>query len=281
MNLAQNTSNNQPAEGKTLDPDKLTKEESKKLLSAEFISIEKYPEIVNFFPEINKGINEFTKKFNAPKINFKPSDIRLIDKKIWRDTTKIACSREDCGAFWDPQSKKCYLRFDKEEYEGSRIERIFELYIICHELGHKAFPGLEKYSPAINEGLTDSAALMTMESHILPKIYTPEEYAERKKYIEQMSPEDSSGFRIKEEELFAAIEEKILYVARCTRIPEMRLVEKMSSAHPDEFNKIIGAYLKDDAAGSEDLMEKTYGKEIAGKLAENNFDIKEIIGMIE
>lgn len=269
-----------PPLGEAPDFAKIDKENAEKLLSIEYIPVEKYPEIIRAFSDINKGMNEFRKKFNAPEMDFDASCVRFLEKDSWEKAIEIAGVEEDNGAFWDQTSGKCYINFDKEKYERSRSERIIKIYTICHELGHKALSLLDMQSPVLSEALADSAAIETMESHVLPKIYTPEEYSERKRYIEELSP-DVEGFKVKKEELFTVAEGKIIHATGCARIPEMRLMEKMTSAHPDEFKKMIETYLGGDTDKFNELLRETYGEEAADRLSERNADIKEIMEMIK
>lgn len=257
----------------------LNEEEAEKILAIEFISLDKYPELVDAIQNIGNGINDLRKKFNIPENAYKNSDVRLISKELWKSLVEITGKKEDDLAFWDPLTKKCYIRFDETEYEKDRLERIYTIYAMSHELAHRELPMLEKYSFLLSEGLADFVAKESMESNVLPAIYKPEEYNERKKYVENNTIK-VKGFDVKEENLIVAIETGKTKVSGYTRIPEMRFVETIQSLHPNVFKKILELSFRGEVGKVENLIKKRYGKNFSEKLKQDDVDIKELINMI-
>lgn len=119
-----------------------------------------------------------------------------------------------------------------------------------------------------------------MESNILPKIYTSVEYNIRKEYIKEMSPEEK-GFRIKEDELLIATEGESEVVFSYTRIPELRLVEKIQLLHPEDFKKIMELSLRGEVSAVENFISGAFGEDFSEKIKKKDANIKELIAMIE
>lgn len=129
------------------------KECAEKLLSVDFTPIDEYPELVCVFQDIADGINSLRRRYNAPEMIFKTSDVRLLNNDLRKDVIEGVEKKEENEAFYDSVSDKVYMCFGKNENKETRTEIISMIYKMVHELAHKATSSLEEYSFLLSEGI--------------------------------------------------------------------------------------------------------------------------------
>lgn len=255
----------------------LNQEETERRLAFEFIALEKHEELVDVLNRIGNEINFLRKNANVPELQFRDSDVRLISAERWEQFVKDAHIQEDNGAFWDPLTQKCYIKYDSEEYDRSRLKKVAIMYTIAHESAHKAFPDAEKYSFHLSEGLADYVARLSLERGVFPSVLTPEERNAKATYIQEMHPEDE-GFELGPEDII--IEESGIGAMAYSRIPQLRLVKKLYETNPEAFSKMLTLSFSGDYQGTKQFITQTWGQDLAESLAKSDVDIKAVLPTI-
>jgi hypothetical protein len=93
-----------------------------------------------------------------------------------------------------------------------------------------------------------------------------------------MNPQIVYGFELRLEDII--ISEPGVEVVAYSRIPQLRLVEKLRDSNPKAFDKLLSLTFGDDIEAVRNCVEENWGKEVAEILARRNVDVGEILPMI-
>ena len=253
----------------------LNAEEREVSISIPFTKLEKYPELIDNFLDITDGINEARNTDGLPVMEFATSDVRLIDASLYDSHPYFSEQvKMKADGLFDPITGFVFIRFDDQAFSADRSGRsgkVDSSYTLAHELSHKGMgEGLRAYSFSLDEGLTDWTAREIMQERILRKYLAQEDIFEVLDYISEQKPE-LDGIAVTKDDILLAEPGKP--PVHYSRIPEMRLIEKIKLKHPDVFDQLWRNAFHGDATSAENTMKNTYGIEISTALRSPHADL--------
>jgi hypothetical protein len=251
----------------------LIRKEMESMLAVEYIRLEDYPQLLSAFQRISTSLNDVRTDLNLEPLTFSTSDVRLIPSEIFNAHHYLSKYGEN-GAFFDPVSGVCYVRFDREVLTSRRGE-ISLMYVVAHELSHKAMKGgVGEYSFHLDEGIADTTARHVMETSIYPQFLTEADYQNRESFVSgfQSSVE---GFKPEPRDVILSLpnESTLGY----SRIPQMRLLHQMKTLKPDVYVLILRLAFEGRHADVETLIREKFSNELADQLGDDEVNASELV----
>lgn len=253
------TQDNLPPLGPLIDFQKIDQERADSDARLEHTSLEVYPELVASFDTITQNLNRIRTQVGAPEITLDMSVVRLMDQAQW-NALRGGASQPDSNAFYAPLSGNVYMLFDEERYKASKVNQMFQVYTLAHELSHKATHGVEGYSFHLSEGLADFLAQESLENGGLAPIVTEEELAYRERYL-KMGPVEWDGFTLEAKDLFVLPNEA---GSAYGYIPQLRLIQTMQTEMGEEqFDEFLHAAFTGNNSVIKNIITAKFGKNLA------------------
>jgi len=257
-------------------------ERTNKLLNMEYVSIEKYAELVDVFRIAQEKSNHLRKKLKLEEIKFNISDLRLIDVEKYKQIEpEYEGDRKEedkikYPAFYSSDARLCFFEFNQNEYETSRSYRVEMQHRIIHEFLHMSSDGkaIYEYAAGLNEGIIENEAIEITENEILSKIFTETDYEVREDFA------DNFGYYVSDILIWneADNEHARLY----PYMFQTDFARKIKKEDPDVYDDLLKCILENDPKRAEDVLKKAYGSEIAEAISNRStVRFTEIMEMID
>ena len=271
-----------PPLGKKPDFNKI---DSDRLLALDFEPIEIYPELEIVAKIVNEEINIARKKYGLPELFLDSDTVRLVPHTVY-DGNRYARESADAGAFLHPDNRRVFIRFDPAKYSKSNNEKMWQAYVVSHELTHRGMEkgGLSKILDndpidlfRMNEGITDYLTRDAMNSRILDKLTTKKVITSRARYVESVKPE-IEGFRLAEQDMIPVGngESELSY----SRLPEIRLIEQIKNISSEVFERLVELAFLGQKEKARDVLQHLLGRKVCDVMMNRAVSANELLRMI-
>jgi hypothetical protein len=260
----------------------LNKEEGERLLALGFEKVEPYSELAKTTALMTEELNNYRQRFGLDPIPTEDDAVRLVGEQAY-DSDQFAQKASEGGAFFHPESRKVFVRFNSEKYGSSTFDKMYAVYAVAHELAHRAMEKaglsrvLENETPTferLTEGLVDWLAKDILNRRVLASVTSTQNLQSRAGYIQHMCPQED-GFALREDEIIPTAPGENLVAF--SYIPEIRLVEHLQSSKPELFQALLKAAFEGNREEASTLLEQTLGSQMRGKLGDLSVPTRELV----
>ena len=247
------------------DFNKFDRERRERILGIPYSEISQYPEILRDFTEITTALNHKRRFLDLPPVDFPTSSVRLISSELYNKDVYLSSIGEN-GAFFSSETGAVFIRFDEQEYTGSRLGKMKYVYTLTHELSHKGMDGkgIKDYSFDLNEGIADLTAREILEDRILPHYLETKDFENRRDYVAAMSP-SVQGVPLVPDDIILEEPGQSPMIYLC--IPQMYALRQIQYARPDTFTAIVGHAFAGNTTEARKAIAKSFGTQIADTAA--------------
>lgn len=260
----------------------LNKEESERLLSLNFEKVEAYPELDTTTTLVTEELNVYRQRFGLDPIPREDDAVRLVDEQAY-DADSYAQKASEGGAFFHPGNRKIFVRFNSARYESSAFDKMYSVYVVAHELTHRAMEKaglsrmLENETPnfeGLTEGLVDWLAKDILNRRVLALVTSTQNLQSRSRYVQNVRPQED-GFDLREDEIIPTVPGENLVAF--SYIPEIRLVEYLQINKPELFQALLKAAFEGNREKASTLLEQALGSQMRDKLGDLSVPIRELV----
>lgn len=254
-------------------------------LTFEYLPIERFPELKTMVEETVTSLDKIRQDFSLPPVIRKSDDVRLIPSETY-DRQSYFRTGNDAAAFFEPRTGICFVRFNEVEFAGSQQQKARDAYTIAHELAHSSL-GIPdsghrsmdydrgQRADLIDEGIADIVSKHVLGS-VMEKLFHNDNDVIRE-YVSTIKPA-YAGFVLRADDIFWATKGSYLLVY--SRVPEMRVLEKINEINPQVFQAIMLAVFSGDRGKLFGSIRDTFGVEVYGLILKYS-DSHEIIAKLE
>ncbi|KKR86310.1 MAG: hypothetical protein UU48_C0006G0018 [Candidatus Uhrbacteria bacterium GW2011_GWF2_41_16] len=260
----------------------LNKEESERLLALDFEKVEVYHELNTTTALVAEELNEYRKRFGLNPVPTEEDAVRLVSEQAY-DSDRFAQKASEGDAFFHPENRKVFVRFNSAKYGSSSFDRMHAVYAVAHELAHRAMEKsglsrvLENETPTferLTEGLVDWLAKDILNRRVLASVTSAENLQSRAGYIQHMHPQED-GFALREDEIVPTAPGESLF--SFSYISEIRLIEHLQSRKPELFQALLKAAFEGNREEASMLLEQALGSQMRDKLGDSSVPTHELV----